>query len=89
MAVRIKAWGEQYTGMACFGHALFSSGFTDFARATLMETGEVKVVADLIPNLHNQGILWYYRGPELCRRRIFSQPASGVAVFASFRSTPR
>ncbi len=33
--------------------------------------------------LHNPQILWYHRAPELCLRRIFSQPATGVAVFAS------
>lgn len=57
-------------------------GGTGFHSREFSDRGE------LIPYLHNQRILWYHRAPELCRRRIFSQPASGVAIFASNRLTP-
>lgn len=57
-------------------------GAQGFMDANFSDKGE------LIPYLHNQRILWYHRAPELCRRRIFSQPASRVAVFASNRLTP-
>lgn len=83
--------GGQYTGMAGFGHARFrysGNGAEGHQRGAGFMDANFSDKGELIPYLHNQRILWYHRAPELCRRRIFSQPASRVAVFASNRLMP-